>query len=91
MRGHFAYFKKNADSAFFNHNGGQASMNQNERVNFFECLRPKLTIFEVKPSIHRLAYGIIATTHSRILSEHAKVILQISLLSFQSSIILEFS
>ena len=61
MRGrHFAHFKKNADSAFFNHNGGQTSMNQNERVNFFECLRPKLTIFEVKPSIHRLAYRIIA-------------------------------
>ena len=64
MRGHFAYFKKNADSAFFNHNGGQTSMNQNERVNFFECLRPKLTIFEVKPSIHRLGYRTIARTHS---------------------------
>ena len=33
---------------------------------FFECLRPKLTIFEVKPSIHRLAYGTIARTHSTV-------------------------
>ena len=39
-------------------------MNQNGRVNFFECLRPKLTIFEVKPSIHKLVYGTIARTHS---------------------------
>ena len=65
MRGHFVHFKKNADSAFFSHNGGQTTMNQNGRVHFFECLRPKLTIFEVKPSIHRLAYGTIARTHSR--------------------------
>ena len=66
MRGDFAYFekKKNADSAFFSHNGGQTSMNQNGRVHFFDCLRPKLTIFEVKPSIHRLAYRTIARTHS---------------------------
>ena len=64
MRGPFAYFEKNADSAFFSHNGGQTTMNQNGRVNIFECLRPKLAIFEVKPSIHRLAYGAIARTHS---------------------------
>ena len=48
----------------FNRNGGQTIMNQNGRVNFFECLRPKLTIFEVKPSIHKLAYETIARTHS---------------------------
>ena len=66
MMGHYAYFKKNADSAFFSLNGGQTTMNLNGRVNFFECLRPKLTIFEVKPSIHRLAYGTIARTHSTV-------------------------
>ena len=60
MRGHFAHFEKNTDSVFFSHNGGQTTMNQNGRINFFEFLRPKLTIFEVKPSIHRLAYRIIA-------------------------------
>ena len=65
MKGHFAYFEKNADSAFFSHNVSQTTMNQNGRVNFFECLRPKLTIFEVKPSIRRLAYGTIARTHSK--------------------------
>ena len=64
MRGYFAYFEKNADSTLFSHNVGQTTMNQNGRVNFLECLRPKLTIFEVKPSIHRLAYGTIARTHS---------------------------
>ena len=64
MRGHFAYFEKNADSVFFSHNGGQTTMNQNGRVNFFECLRPKLTTFEVKLSIHRLAYRTIARTQS---------------------------
>ena len=64
MRGHFVHFKKNADSAFFSHNGGQTTMNQNGRVNVFECLKPKLTIFEVKPSIHRHAYGTTARTHS---------------------------
>ena len=63
IRRHFAYFEKNVDSAFFRHNGNQTTMNQNGRVNFFECLRPKLTIFEVKASIHRLAYGTIARTH----------------------------
>ena len=66
MGGHFAYFEKNADSAFFSLNGGQTTMNQNGRVNVFERIRPKLTIFEVKPSIHRLAYGTIARTHSTI-------------------------
>ena len=55
MRGYFAYFEKNADSTLFSHNVGQTTMNQNGRVNFLECLRPKLIIFEVKPSIHRLA------------------------------------
>ena len=64
MRGHFAYLKINADSAFFSHDDGQTIMNQNGRVNLFECLRPKLTIFEVKPSIHRLAYGTIARNYS---------------------------
>ena len=39
-------------------------MTQNGRVIFFAFLRPKLTIFEVKPSIRRLAYGTIARTHS---------------------------
>ena len=66
MRGQSAYFEKNADSAFFSHNGGQTTMNQNEKVNFFECLRPKLTIFEVKTSKHRLAYRTIARTHSNV-------------------------
>ena len=65
MRGHFAYFEKNADSVFFSHNGGRTTMNENGRVIFFECLRPKLTIFEIKPSIHRLAYVTIARTHSK--------------------------
>ena len=65
MRGHFAYFeKKMLIQHFFSHNGGQTTMNQNGRVNFFECLRPKLTIFEVKASIHRLAFGTIARAHS---------------------------
>ena len=63
MRGHFAYLKINADSAFFSNDDGQTIMNQNGRVNLFECLRPKLTIFEVKP-IHRLAYGTIARNYS---------------------------
>ena len=40
-------------------------MNQNGRVIFFECLRPKLAIFEVKPSIHSVAYVTIARTHSK--------------------------
>ena len=65
MRGHFAYFEKNTDLVFFSHNGGQTIMNQNGRVIFFECLRPKLTIFEVKPSIRWLAYKTIARTHSK--------------------------
>ena len=65
MRGHFAYFEKNTDSVFFSHNGGQTTMNQNGRANFFEFLRPKLTIFEFKPSIHRLVCGTIARTHSK--------------------------
>ena len=64
MRVHFAHFEKNTDSVFFSHNDGQTTMNQNGRINFFEFLRPKLTIFEVKPSIHRLACGTIARTHS---------------------------
>ena len=59
------FFEKNADSVFFSHNGGQTTMNQNGRVIFFECLRPKLAIFEVKPSIHSLAYVTIARTHSK--------------------------
>ena len=33
MRGHFAYFEKNADSAFASHNGDQTTINQNGRVN----------------------------------------------------------
>ena len=64
MRGHFAHFEKNTDSVFFSHNGGQTTMNQNGRINFFQFLKPKLTIFEVKTSIHRLACGTIARTHS---------------------------
>ena len=33
-------------------------------------VKPKLTIFEVKPSIHRLAYETIARTHSNMMILH---------------------
>ena len=33
-------------------------------------VKPKLTIFEVKPSIQRLAYGTIARTHSNMMILH---------------------
>ena len=50
-------FEKSADSAYFGRNGGQTTMSQKGKVDFFESLGIILFIFEVKPSIQKSAYG----------------------------------
>ena len=50
-------FEKSADSAYFARNGGQTTMSQKGKVDFFESLGIILFIFEVKPSIQKSVYG----------------------------------
>ena len=45
--------QKTADSAYFRHNGGQTTMSQKGKVDFFEIVGIILIIFEVKPSIQK--------------------------------------
>ena len=50
MNGHIC-FEKSADSAYFEHNGGQTTTIRKAKVDFFESLEIILIIFDVTPSI----------------------------------------
>ena len=56
--------QKTADSAYFRHNGGQTTMSQKGKVDFFEIVGIILIIFEVKPSIQKSTYGLAVSSQS---------------------------
>ena len=58
-------FEKSADSAYFDHNGGQTTMSRKWKVDIFESLGIILIIFEVKPSIQKGVYGSAVSSQSK--------------------------
>ena len=56
MSAHMTFFRKSAGSAYFSHNGGQTTIHQRGKVNFFESLNLISIIIEVKPSMQKSAY-----------------------------------
>ena len=62
MSGHVTCFRKSAGSAYFSHNGGQKTINQIGKVDFFESLELISIIIEVKPSVQKSAYELVVSS-----------------------------